>query len=185
MHEMNQGQQKPTASSSSSTSSASLSPATLIEQQTQKNNSLTTNSSVTGVKSVNDLVSSLSSVNPSATLSHCIQAARAAISAQPTAKPPLTLPTTNPFSFAVGSVPSLTPTRTLPVSTTPSVTIPPVLMTPTALPPPPLPPPPPSPFSSLRRLSDSTPTSFLNDIQAALAQTQMVAAAAAAKYTSL
>jgi len=185
MHEMNQGQQKPTPSSSSSTSSASLSPATLIEQQTQKNNALTTNSSMTGVKSVNDFVSSLSSVNSSATLSHCIQAARAAISAQPTAKPPLTLPTTNPFSFAVGSVPSLTPTRTLPVPTTPSVTIPPVLMTTAALPPPPLPPPPPSPFSSLRRLSDSTPTSFLNGMQAALAQTHMAVAAAAAKYTSL
>ena len=156
MNEMNHGPQKSATSSSSSSSSSSLSPATLIEQQNLKS------SAAAGVKSVNDLALSLSSSTSSATLNQCIQAARAALIAQPPAKTPLPMPASSPFSFPVTPVPSLALNRPL------SVTSPSVLVAP-----------PPPPFPSLQRLPDPASHSILTTFHAALAQTQL------AKYNSL
>ena len=178
MHELNHGPQKSATSSSSSSSSSSLSPATLIEQQNLKSSNAVTIGSA-GVKSVNDLALSLSSSTPQATLNQYIQAARAALSAQPAtaAKTPLAIPSNTPFSFPVTSVPSLGANRSLSVTSPSPVNIASVLVTP---PPPPLPPPP--PFPSLQRLPDPTSHSILNFHAALAAQTQM---AAVGKYNPL
>ena len=180
MYEMNHGQQKSATSSSSSSSSSSLSPATLIEQQSQKpvttvtttiTTTTTTNSNPT-VKSVNELVSTLSSSTPSATLAQCIQAARAAaLNAQPTqsispSKTTPTISTTTPFPFPVTSVPSLNLNRTISATSASPVNISSVLTPP--------PPPPPPPFPALQ-----SSNSIL--FHAAIAQTQI----AAAKYNSM
>ena len=162
MYEMNHGQQKSTASSSSSSSSSSLSPATLIEQQNQKNASAI--GAHTPLKSVNELVSSLAAASASssftsattaastARLAQCIQAARTlALTAQtiPLSKSTPTAPASTPFSFPV--------------------TMPSVLTSP-------LPPPPPPPsFPSLTRLPDSSANSILTTFHAAIAQNQMAA----------
>ncbi|UJR25262.1 hypothetical protein I4U23_006614 [Adineta vaga] len=188
MYELNHGQQKSTASSSSSSSSSSLSPATLIEQQNQKTmlTSATTIPSVATVnnnatvKSVNELVSTLSATtSSSATLVQCIQAARAAaLSAQPSqsispSKPSPTISTTSPFHFPVTSVSSLNLNRTLPTTSPSSVHLSSVLK-------PPPPPPPPPPFANLQRLSDPSSNSILNTFHAAIAQTQI-----ATKYNTI
>jgi hypothetical protein len=177
MYEMNHGQQKSATSSSSSSSSSSLSPATLIEQQNQKTvtTTTTTNSNPT-VKSVNELVSTLSSTTPSATLAQCIQAARAAaLNAQPTqstspSKTTPTVSTTTPFHFPVTSVPSLNLNRAISATSSAPVNISSVLT-------PPPPPPPPPPFPTLQ-----PPNSILNTFHAAIAQTTI---AAAVKYNPM
>ncbi|CAF3588991.1 unnamed protein product [Adineta steineri] len=205
MYEMNHGQQKSTTSSSSSSSSSSLSPATLIEQQNQKIITASSSSSAaaaiapittvpimtaattintnTAVKSVTELVSTLSATSSSSqTLAQCIQAARAAaLNAQPTqsispSKTTPTISTSSPFHFPVTSVPSLNLNRPL------STTAPSPIHIPSVLAPPP-PPPPPPPFPNLSRLSDASSNSILT-FHAAIAQTQM-AAAAAAKYSPM
>jgi len=187
MHEMSHGQQKSTTSSSSSSSSSSLSPATLIEQQNQKTTSTTTTTATTAntntaMKSVNELVSTLSSSTPSATLAQCIQAVRvAALNAQPTpsispSKVTPTISTSSPFHFPGTSVSPLSLNRTISTTSPSPVNISSVLT------PPPPPPPPPPPFPNLQRLSDPSSTSILTTFQAAIAQTQM---AAAAKYNPL
>ena len=178
MYEMNHGQQKSTTSSSSSSSSSSLSPATLIEQQNQKTITVTaaTNTNATA-KRVNELVSTLSV--PSATLAQCIQAARAAaLNAQPipSTSPSKTIPTistASPFHFPVTSIPSLPVNRTISISSPSPVNMPSVLTPP---------PPPPPPFPNLQRLPDPSPNSILTTFQAAIAQTQI---AAAAKYNPM
>ena len=185
LHERDHGPHKSTASSSSSSSSSSLSPATLIEQQNQKisNTSSVGTTANTVVKSVNEIVTTLSKPTSSATLAHRIQAARvAALNAQPTpsispSKHISTMPTTSSFHFPPGSsTPSLNLNRTIPTASPSTVNITSVLT-----PPPPLPP----PFSNLSRLTDPPSTSILTTFHAAaLAQTQ-IAAAAAAKYNPL
>jgi hypothetical protein len=185
---MKHGPQKSTTSSSSSSSSSSLSPATLIEQQNQKITTTTITSTTTNtnttVKSVNELVSTLSASTASPTLAQCIQAARAAaLNAQPTqsispSKTTPTISTTSPFHFPVTSVPPLNLNRSISVTSPSSVNLSSVLTPPP--PPPPLPPPPP-PFPNLR-LSDPSSTSILTTFHAAIAQTQI---AAAAKYNPM
>jgi hypothetical protein len=189
MYEMNHGQKKSTTSSSSSSSSSSLSPATLIEQQNQKiittttvpTPSLASTTANATVKSVNELVSTLSASTSSATLAQCIQAARAAaLNAQPTPSisPSKTTPTisaSSPFHFPVTSVPSLNLNRTI------SATSPSPVHISSVLTPPPLPPP---PFQNLPRLSDPSSNSILTTFHAAIAQTQ-IAAAAAVKYNPM
>jgi hypothetical protein len=179
MYEMNHGQQKSTTSSSSSSSSSSLSPATLIEQQNQK----TTTNTNTTVKSVNELVSTLSASTSSATLAQCIQAARAAaLNAQPIpsispVKTTPTISTTSPFHFPVTSVPTINLNRPISITSPSPVNISSVLT-------PPLPPPPPPPFPHLQRLSDPSSNSIVNSFHTAFAQTTM-AAAAVAKYNPM
>ncbi|CAF1547502.1 unnamed protein product, partial [Adineta ricciae] len=187
MHEMNHGQQKSATSSSSSSSSSSLSPATLVEQQNQKSTlttaatttavaAATANNSTATVKSVNELVSTLSATTSSATLAQCIQAVRtAALIAQPnqTISPSKTtppLPTTSPFHFPVPPVTPLALSRTLSTVSPSPVHIPSVLT----------PPPHPPPFSNLPRLPDPSSNPLLNSFHAAIAQTQI-----AAKYSSI
>jgi hypothetical protein len=186
MYEMNHVQQKSTTSSSSSSSSSSLSPATLIEQQNQKTTTTSTTATTTTtnmnttVKSVDELVSTLSASTSSATLAQCIQAARAAaLNAQPTQSisPSKTTPTVSansPFHFPVTSVPPLNLNRTISVTSPSPVNIASVLT------PPPPPPPPPPPFATLQRLSDPSSNSILTSFQAAI-QTQI----AAAKYNPM
>ena len=178
MNEMKHGQQK-SATSSSSSSSSSLSPATLIEQQNQKTNSIfvptTTTPSVanlnTTVKSTNDLVSTLSPAS-SAKIAQCLQVARAAVmnTQSSPSKSAVTPSTTSPFSFPTASVPSLNLTRTLSTTSPSPVTIPSVLT------------PPPLPFPNLSTLPNPSSTSILTTFQAAITQTQM---AAAAKYNPM
>lgn len=188
MYEMNHGQQKSVPSSSSSSSSSSLSPAILIEQQNLKTAttiapSTSVNPSV-AAKSVNDLVTTLSTSTPSTTLAQCIQAVRAAaLNAQPTptispSKTTPTISTSSPFHYPVTPVHTLNINRTIPVPS-PSAASLTVLPAPPAPPPPP--PPPPPPFTNLPRLPDPSSNSLLNTFHAAIAQTQL----AAAKYTTM
>lgn len=178
LHERDHGPHKSTASSSSSSSSSSLSPATLIEQQNQKisNTSSAGTTANTVVKSVNEIVSTLSTQTPSARFAQSIQAARVgAFNAQPTpsispSKPLSTMPPTSPFHFPGSSTSSLNLNRIIPTASPSSVNIASVLT--------------PPPFSNLPRLPDASSTSILTFHAAALAQTQ-IAAAAAAKYNSL